>query len=86
MNLRQHRANTSADCVVASFVSFVLPFGGQKLSRSAVPEGNPLVGLLLTPPNPLTLGFGGVPKIFSARNAPKNLEIHKVFLRFYTFF
>ena len=33
----QHRTNTSADCVVASFVSFVLPFGGQKLSRSAAP-------------------------------------------------
>ena len=30
---------------------------------------NPLGGLLLTPPNPLTLGFGGVPKIFSTRNA-----------------
>ncbi len=35
--LRQHRTNASSDCVGTSFVSFILPFRGQKFSRFAVP-------------------------------------------------
>ena len=51
-HLRQHRTNASSDCVGTSFVSFILPFRGQKFSRFAVPP---------FPTKPTLLGFGGDP-------------------------
>ena len=62
--------NQGAAChVVASSVSLVLPFG-QKLSHSAVPNGNPLGGLLLSPANPLRWASPGPPILASAPFVP----------------
>ena len=46
---------------VEKSVNSVSAFGAKSSVHSLVPEGNPLGGLLLSPPNPLTLGFGGDP-------------------------
>ena len=38
------------------------PARAEKLSRSVVPNGNPLGGLLLSPPNPLRWALAGTPR------------------------
>ena len=51
------RGERRASSSQAPHPSFCL--SGQKLSRSAVPGGNPLGGLLLSPPNPLRWALAG---------------------------
>ena len=53
---RGERATASSQTAHPSF-----PAEAEKLSRSVVPNGNPLGGLLLPPPNPLRWALAGTP-------------------------
>ena len=70
--------------VVEKSVNSVFAFGAKNSVHSLLPEGNPLGGRLLPPPNPLALGFGGAMLTPGGRAAvtsffSRNFEDHTVF-------
>ena len=91
--LGQHRTIAAAGCVVASFASFVSPFRGRKLSRSAAPPfpAKPHCAAVssfaaLRMRHTLcgyVVGLWRGPQgSFTPQIRCENLEIHKVFRRF----